>query len=49
MTGSESRASVPVKVLVEKQYVAPVSVNLKFIQIAMRWPPALFVAQENSG
>lgn len=49
MAGSESRASIPVEVLVEKQQIAPVRVGLEFLHIAMRRPPALVVPQENSG
>jgi hypothetical protein len=49
MAGSESRASIPVEVLLEKQQIAPVRVGLEFLYIAMRWPPALLIAQENSG
>src|SRR5271168_808297 len=49
MAGSESRARVPVEVLVEKQQVTPVRVSPKSLHRAMRRPPALFVAQENSG
>src|SRR5580704_7089937 len=44
MTGSKSRASVPIEVFVEKQQVAPVGVILKALQVAIQWPSAPFVA-----
>jgi hypothetical protein len=44
MTGSKSRASVPIEVFVEKQQVAPVGVILKVLEVTTQWPSALFVA-----
>src|SRR5882672_2670940 len=46
---ADSRAGIPVEVLMEEHKVAPVWVGLKLLEIAEHWPTALLVLKKNIG
>src|SRR5215831_5260834 len=49
MTGAEAGTVVAVKVLVEREVIAPVRILLKLASAPVDWPPAMLVSQKDAG